>query len=246
MVRIEGDVVRRPVKPWTATVQALLTHLHAQGLPVPKPLGFDECDELVSLVAGEAGPAAWAHQVTLAGVQSAGALLRRVHDATQGWVPPADAVWSVPFDPDTAVICHGDPQPANMAWQQGRAVGLFDWDAARPGHRLDDVAYALEWLTPFGGDDAELRRRGFPGPPDRPARVDAFLEGYGWTEPFDVVESVLRRRRRSIEEVVVLGEQGHQPHADWVAAGWPARWRAGLEEIRALRAEFPEGWSPTT
>ncbi|WP_302183617.1 hypothetical protein [Rothia santali] len=36
-VRVEGDVVRRPRKPWTPTVHALLRHLRSHDLPVPLP-----------------------------------------------------------------------------------------------------------------------------------------------------------------------------------------------------------------
>lgn len=39
---------------------------------------------------------------TLESVRSAGRLLRGVHDATGGWVPPADANWAVPFSPATS------------------------------------------------------------------------------------------------------------------------------------------------
>ena len=41
VVEIRGDVVVRPRKPWTPTVQSLLLHLHSCGLPVPEPLGYD-------------------------------------------------------------------------------------------------------------------------------------------------------------------------------------------------------------
>ena len=40
---------------------------------------------------------------TLESVRSAGRLLRRVHDATVGWVPPADANWAVPFLPGDVI-----------------------------------------------------------------------------------------------------------------------------------------------
>lgn len=236
-IEIVDGVVRRPVKPWTATVQALLGHLFGLGLPVPEPLGYDDRLEYVRLVEGDAGQAAWPHQVDLGGVRSAGALLRAVHDATRDWQPPADAVWSVPHR-SGPVICHGDPQPANLTWRSGRAVGLFDWDAARPADPLDDVAYALIWLTPFTSDPAELERRGLPRAPDRRARADAFLDGYGWADPLDVAEAAVRRHELAIDEVVWLGERGHQPHADWVAEGWPARWREGLPAMRALRDEL--------
>lgn len=229
-IRIVGNVVRRPAKPWTATVQSLLGHLHACGLPVPEPLGYDTTYEYVGLVEGDAGVDAWPHQVGLDGVRSAGQLLRRIHDATVDWRPPPAAEWSVPYGPGP-VICHGDPQPANLAWRDGRAVGIFDWDAARPGDRKNDLAYALIWLAPFTADSDELKRRGFTAAPDRRARIAALLDGYGWSEPFDVVDAAVRRHQQAIDEVVRLGERGHQPHAGWVCrrlAGSLAR-RAGRD-----------------
>ena len=54
-VRIDGATVRRPSKPWTPTLHALLRHLHAHGLPVPEPLGIHGNLEQVSLVPGLAG-----------------------------------------------------------------------------------------------------------------------------------------------------------------------------------------------
>lgn len=235
-IRIVDGVVRRPTKPWTSTVQSLLSHLHRRGLPVPEPLGYDPTYEYVGLVEGDAGVDAWPHQLSLEGVRSAGNLLRDIHDVTAQWRPPADAMWSVPHA-GGPVICHGDPQPANFAWRDGRAIGLFDWDAARPGERLNDVAYALIWLAPFDTDPAELKRRGFIAAPDRPARIAAFLDGYGWRGSFDVVEEVVRRHTQAIDEVVWLGERGHQPHASWVADGWPERWRSGLDVMRSLRSD---------
>lgn len=236
-IEIVEGVVRRPMKEWTPTVQALLAHLHGRGLPVPEPLGYDDRLEYVRLLEGDAGQDAWPHQVSLNGVRSAGALLREIHDATRDWQPPADAVWSVPHQ-GGPVICHGDPQPANLVWRDGRAIGLFDWDAARPGDPLDDLAYALIWLTPFTADPVQLARRGFTEPPDRRARAAALLDGYGWTAPFDVAEAAVRRHELAINEVVWLGERGHEPHAGWLAEGWPARWREGLPAMRALRAEL--------
>jgi Ser/Thr protein kinase RdoA (MazF antagonist) len=230
-VRIRGEVVIRPRKPWTPTVHSLLAHLHARGLPVPEPLGYDDQEEQVRLVPGEAGVDAWPHQLELAGVRTAAALLRQVHDASADWQPPADAQWSVPFTPGP-IVCHGDPQPADFAWCHGQAVGLFDWDGARPGDPGGDVAYALLWFTPFNADESELRSRGFEGSPDRRARAEAFLDGYGWTQPIDVVHAAATRHAQAIDEVVWLGEGGHEPHSSWVAAGWPGRWRAGLDAIR--------------
>lgn len=232
-VRVVDEVVIRPRKPWTPTVHQLLRFLVAESVVVPEPIDLDDHVERVRFVEGDGGEECWPHQLSLAGVASAGELLRRVHDATKAWTPPPDAVWSVSFTAGS-VICHGDPQPANMAWVDGRAVGLFDWDAARPGERIDDVAYALEWLAPFETDPAELRRRGFTEEPDRKSRIEAFLKGYGWTEPVDILQAVLVRKQKAITEVVELGAAGHEPHATWVAEGWPARWAANLKATRSL------------
>ena len=241
-------IVERPRKPWTPTVQALLGHLRTEGLPVPEPLGYDDDHEYVGLIAGDAGQDAWRHLSEPDGLRSAGALLRQLHDATTRWRPPSDAIWSVPpstgddgtdgSDRVSRVICHGDPQPANFAWRDGRAVGLFDWDAARPAGRLSDLAYGLLWMVPVGAEPAELERCGFPEVPDRRARAEAFLDGYGWQQPVDVVEVALARHEQAIDEVVLLAEHGHQPHADWVAAGWPQRWRSGLDRKRSLSRGF--------
>ncbi|MFT4136130.1 GNAT family N-acetyltransferase [Microbacterium sp.] len=242
IVRIDGDTVVRPVKPWTATVHSLLRHLHDAGLPVPEPFGIDAGFERVRLVRGAAGQDCWPHQLETSSVASAGRLLRRLHDATQDWMPPADAVWAVPVEaPSDGVICHGDFQPANLAWRDGVAVGAFDWDDARPAPRISDIAYALEYLTPFETDSAELARRGFRGRPARRERIEAFLDGYGWDQPFDVVEAVATRQQRAIDEVVLHGEGGHEPAATWVAAGWPERWKAKLEVTRSLTDEVQPG-----
>ncbi len=231
VVRIRGEIVLRPRKPWTPTVHALLAHLHARGLPVPEPLGYDDREEQVRLVPGAAGTDAWPHQLGLDGVRSAGVLLRQVHEATLDWRPPAGARWSVP-SAGGPVVCHGDPQPANFAWRGGRAVGLFDWDGARPAAPMSDVAYGLLWFTPVNADEAEVRSRGFVGPPDRRARAEAFLDGYGWSDPVDVVDAAVTRHAQAVAEVELLGAEGHQPHAGWVAAGWPDRWRADLDSLR--------------
>jgi hypothetical protein len=95
VVRV-GDTVRRPVRPFTATVQAYLAHLHRQGFTAaPLPLGVDEQGrEVLSFVPGwvprEPLPAETAAEDVLAGLAR---LIRRLHDASAGWTPPADAVW---------------------------------------------------------------------------------------------------------------------------------------------------------
>ncbi len=238
---VDGGLVRRPAYPWTATVHALLRHLHGAGLDVPQPvsleLGGDLADgaaigtEVLTLVPGLAGPDVWPLQATDEGLRSAAELLRRVHDAARTFTPPDDAVWVFPPLPgDEATILHGDPGPWNMAWRDGVAVGLFDWDLARPGPAIDDVAYAVDYLAPLRDDADVVRWHGFSVPPDRAARVRTFLDAYGLeVTTSDAVEQVLERKRRTVVEVADLAARGVEPQRTWVADGFLTTARTHLD-----------------
>lgn len=226
-ITIRDDLVLRPARPWTPTVHALLAHLRAQGLTcVPEPIGIEGDVEGVSLLPGDSGGDAWKHQHNEAGLRSAARLLREVHDATRGWVPPDDATWCVPaYDPGVTaeVICHGDPGPWNMVWNGDEAVGLIDWDFAHPGVELDDVAYALEYFAPFRSDDHAcdpVDGHRFPEPPDRRARVRAFAEAYGLGSTVGLVDRVIARQGTTIDHVRDLAGQGVQPQRYWVEQGY--------------------------
>ncbi|GAB2609896.1 phosphotransferase enzyme family protein [Pseudactinotalea suaedae] len=232
-VEVDGDLVRRPAHAWTPTVHALLRHLHGQGLEVPEPLSYQPAAtgdggatgvEVVRFVAGVAGKDAWALQATDRGLRSAAALLRRMHDAARSFDPPPGAVWAFPgVAGESLTVLHGDPGPWNMAWRDGLAVGLFDWDFARPGPAMDDIAYALDYLLPLRSDEDCLRWHGFTEVPDRSARLRVFLDGYGYEKDIDVAEiaaAILARKRRTCEEVADLAARGIEPQRTWVADGF--------------------------
>ncbi|WP_206673595.1 aminoglycoside phosphotransferase family protein [Pseudactinotalea terrae] len=234
-VEVDGDLVRRPAYPWTPTVHALLRHLRGKGLEVPEPLS---CElgasgeggvagvEVVRLVEGVAGKDAWGLQATDRGLRSAATLLRRIHDAARSFNPPPGAVWAFPaIAGESLTVLHGDPGPWNMAWRDGLAVGLFDWDLARPGPALDDVAYALDYLLPLRTDEDCLRWHGFTQVPDRGARLRVFLDGYGPGADLDLAEvaaAILTRKHRTREEVADLAARGIEPQRTWVADGFLA------------------------
>jgi hypothetical protein len=159
VVRV-GDTVRRPTRPYTATVQAYLAHLHSAGFTgAPVPLGIDDQGrEVLSYVAGDVPhrplPAETAGDDVLAGLAR---LIRQLHDAAQGWVPPPDAVWMPvtrpggppPVDGDPELVGHRDYCPGNVVFRQGLPAALIDFDLARPTSRLYEVANALFWWGPL-------------------------------------------------------------------------------------------------
>ncbi|MFG2004801.1 phosphotransferase enzyme family protein [Spirillospora sp. NPDC048911] len=159
IVRV-ADTVRRPVRPFTATIQAYLAHLHQAGFSAaPRPLGFDEQGrEVLSFVPGEVPreplpPEATGDEVLIALAR----LIRRLHDAAQGWTPPQDAVWATPpgtagipfVDTGAELVSHRDYCPGNVVFRNGLPAALIDFDLARPTTRIYDIANALYWWAPL-------------------------------------------------------------------------------------------------
>lgn len=221
-VSIVGDVVTRRASEATSTVHSLLRHIRAQGLDcVPEPLEHRGGVELLRFIPGADGGDGWYHQHTDQGLGSAAHLLRQIHDTGREWAPPADAVWGAPGIPgDDVVFCHGDPGPWNFIWHDNEAVALVDWDYLHPAPRLDDVAYALRWFTPFRSDALAEVWHHFPSAPNRRHRIRVFLDAYGDLEDFDVVDAVVQRTRASIDHCRALAEAGQEPQRTWVAEGF--------------------------
>ena len=223
-IEIVGDVVRRPAHAWTPTVHAFLHHLRSAGLEcVPEPLGIDGDIETLRYLPGRSGRDGWFAQHSAHGLESAARLLRDVHDASVGWVPPADARWAgAPVAGEDPVLCHGDPGPWNFVWDGDDATGLVDWDFLHPGPRLDDVAYALRWFAPARCDEHALEWHHFPVVPDRADRLRRFLAAYGdlpALDRVDWVEAMATRIDATLVTAHALAAQGIEPQGTWARDG---------------------------
>lgn len=161
VVRV-GDTVRRPVGPQTRAVEALLRHLEGVGFDgAPRHRGYDEQGrEVLSWVHGEVAAyddvPAWV--TTDDALVSVTRLMRRLHDATLGFVPPPDAGWAWPPPPRHRgdVIGHNDACRENIVFRGTAAVAFIDFDFAGPATRAWDVAGIVRhFVLPFG----DLQRR---------------------------------------------------------------------------------------
>jgi hypothetical protein len=183
IVRI-GDTVRRPLRPFSLTVQAYLAHLRDAGFDgAPLPLGVDEQGrEVLSFVHGDAAryplPADDDVLVALA------RLIRTLHEASAGWVPPPDAVWGgTPANTGritehTELVSHRDYHPGNVIFRDGLPAALIDFDLAKPTTRLYDIANALWYWAPLR--DPRDRSPALVNA-DIPHRVAVFADAYGMT-----------------------------------------------------------------
>jgi hypothetical protein len=147
------DTVRRPVRPTTPAIHALLRHLEEVGFDgAPRVLGVDDAGrEVLSYIPGQAviAPAAgWG--LTDAALRSVGELLRRFHDAVAGFDPSPYAWPDSPNPPfDRGGITHNDPNLDNVVFRDGQAVALIDFDLASPGDPIWDVAGTARMWAPL-------------------------------------------------------------------------------------------------
>jgi aminoglycoside phosphotransferase (APT) family kinase protein len=187
IVRV-GDTVRRPVRPFTTAIQDFLAHLHERGFTAaPVPMGVDEQGrEVLSFVSGDVPreplPSWTADDEVLVALAR---LIRQLHEAAAGWVPPAGVSWgtapglpAVRVSDDAELVSHRDYCPGNVVFRDGRPAALIDFDLAKPTTRVADIGNALYWWVPLC--DPLDRAEGFASL-DAAHRVAVFADAYGMT-----------------------------------------------------------------
>jgi len=243
IVRI-GDTVRRPLRPFSLTVQAYLAHLRDAGFAgAPLPFGVDEQGrEVLSFVPGDVPPYPLPPETTGDDVLVALAgLIRALHEASAGWVPPPDAVWGgtpantgrITEHPE--LVSHRDYAPGNVVFRDGLPAALIDFDLAKPTTRLYDIANALWYWAPLR--DPRDRSPALTDA-DIPHRTAVFADAYGMTAQqraglaplaVDMLRRYHQESRASAELDPVFrrlwedGAKGYLPRAEaWVREAAPA------------------------
>jgi len=162
VVRV-GDTVRRPPEP--SHVIELLQWYERVGFDgAPRFLGHDaQGREILSFVEGRPAfaPVPSSDEV----VAAIGALLRRAHDAQDGFAPPE------------LVIGHGDLFWTNVIFRDGLPAALIDWELARPMTRALEVAMAATYWAGIRIDE-QLVEWGIPTE-RRGERLRILCDAYG-------------------------------------------------------------------
>ena len=155
----------------------------------------------------------------LGSIRRVGRLVRDLHDASAGFVPPVGARWNVVIAPDAEdLVVHHDVAPWNLVCGRRRWV-LIDWDGAGPGSRLWDLAYAAHGFVPLQ-----------PGVPvaAAAARLDALADGYGLDDAGRRgLAGLLVERITSMVDLLRDGHRtGAQPWARLWVEGHGSVWRS--------------------
>jgi hypothetical protein len=214
VVRV-GDDVLRPAGAHTQTVHALLRHVRANGFEgVPEPRGLaPDGRERLGFIAGDVAivpyPAWVQTDVALASMAE---LLRRFHDATATFVPPAGATWDTGIGgaSDGAIIGHNDVCLENVVFRNGDAVAFLDFDFAAPSTRAQDIGHFARMCVPMHTVD-DAARFGW-APFDAFTRLRLVADSYGLPpnrrEMLDAIGATVAQSGAFVRERVERGEPG--------------------------------------
>lgn len=232
IIRI-GDTVRRPHQPQSYAVAAYLDHLQRVGFDAsPRFLGLDNegRDVLTFLpgdVAGSDVEPRFRGDDLLASVAR---LVLRLHVASEGYVPIEEAFPTRPGAPeDWELVSHMDVTPQNVTVVGEHAIGLIDFDLARPTTRLlDSYNTAMHWVPilapenlPDGVEPGDVLRR-----------LRVFADAIGWSDaeraglPQFGAEAADRSWLRMKER------------AEQQGGGWARMWADGVGEVIRSRSAW--------
>jgi aminoglycoside phosphotransferase (APT) family kinase protein len=210
-----GDTVRRAQVENTVLVQRVLRRLEHEGVAwAPRPLGIDELGrEVVSWIPGDTATSGdQVDLVLLAGI------VRQLHDLTVALVDGFECV------------IHDDLQPRNVVVRDRIPVGLIDWEQARPGRRVEDVAkLCWSFIEPAPNSD----------PVEIGERWRQVADVYGLETTDVLLPTVLAQMQACAEDIVRETARGSVRHQALAARGDHVALRAmhtwAIANERALR-----------
>lgn len=235
--RVGAHVVRR-AGPWTPTVHALLRHLDAAGFAAaPRPVAIDgRGREVLEFVEGETHlgwPEPLPHWVYERQTIASGMrLLRRFHDLSATFAPPAAATWRIVAPTPHEVICHNDWAPYNAIYEGRRVVAMLDWDLAGPGSRLWDFARTAYVWVPLSSFHAALATA------EQGSRLRDACDAYGLSDRSGLIDAVCDQLVFYADYFTDAARRGDPGFAKLVEMGLPEGHREDAVRIRARRAEL--------
>ena len=236
VVRID-DTVRRPHQDTSARVADYLRHLEAAGFDgAPRYLGVDaQGRDVLTYLDGDVPGSpvdAWAAaDDVLPGVAG---LLRRLHDASEGYDAPARPVppgRPQPVFPEgeRRIFAQRDVTPQNTVFRAGVAWGLIDFDLCDWTTRSLDLANtAVHWVPMNDPVDREPVYAGI----DVAARVRLLLDGYGR-------DAVSAEQFLHACELRFAGSYAAMRwSAENLGGGWARMWDEGVGDVIRRRQDW--------
>ncbi len=233
IVAQQGEVVRRQLSAASPAVHELLEYLGAQNVPlVPSLQGRDEKHEYLSFLPGEAVFRPWpAAVLNDAWLAELGAWLRTYHSAVRGFWIGGTFLWGPTEPTPEMIVCHGDLGPWNCLHQGGKLSGVIDWDSARYGSPLDDVAELALEAVPLHN-----RLKNTSGEVSKSvlsARLSAFCQAYG-VPVQEVLNHIPTYLQMVINDTRELSVRGTEPFAAFERGGIVSELETDLNDYRRV------------
>jgi hypothetical protein len=221
LVRL-GDFVLRPADE-DLDVEQVIIEVGKVFRGVPKTFGRDFNGRLkLEWIEGESADAFEEdEEQSKTRLLSVGALLRDLHDSTEGVVTETVSIFRDSLDPSgiQEVICHGDAGPGNFVFRDGTAFALIDWEMASPGRRSWDLATALRYWAPFRNPankkPAELLL-------DPWQRAEWILDGYSASNSLRLETVKLLPLNQKVQAAYVISRikaRGEAVYEEWATKG---------------------------
>lgn len=245
-VKIVGDRVFRTPGFYTAQIHSLLTFLRCQGfLQAPEPLGFDEQGkEVLTYVAGNTFETLVTEEATSQeALVSSAKLLRLFHDISQNYLktkPENSGNWMFPAKEPQEVICHNDFAPYNICFEGSIAIGLIDFDAAIPGPKTWDIAYAIYRFAPFyNAGDVEV----FGNIEQQINRAKLFCDTYNLSnsDRSGLVDLMIERLQELLTHLLNSAEEGNKEFIQNINEGHHKKYISDINYIKQHKIQIENG-----
>jgi Ser/Thr protein kinase RdoA (MazF antagonist) len=230
VVRV-GDTVRKRWQANTGFVHAYLSLLRSKGVDVPEPQGRDEQGrQVLEFVPGQNALALM--PLELLTLREVGALLRRIHDASESFdISGLDSSAALLPVANADLMCHNDPAPWNFI--VGERSLFIDWDGAGPSTRLWDLSYAAQ---SFGmlvdGQQVDLAA----------SRLKVFVDGYAADDTLRAAlpDTMVHRTQAMFEMLERSHREEIQPWGTMFAKGHGEHWQAATRYVQRHRNVWKE------
>lgn len=236
VVRI-GDTVRRPRQESSERVAAYLRHLESVGFDgAPRYLGVDrQGRDVLTFLDGDV-PGSPVEQWAAADDVLAGVarLLRRLHDASEGYLPPVR-----PLEPgrprprfpegEPRIFTQRDVTPQNTVFRDGVAWAVVDFDLSDWTTRSVDLANtAMHWVPLCAPVDRAPVHRGV----DVASRLRLMLDAYGR----DVISAPALLHAAELR--FAAGYAAMRWAAEYLGGGWARMWDEGVGDVIQRRVDW--------